>query len=206
MQALLATESITTNYIRDPSGEVLGYSRGNLNRFFVRDLTGTVIDITNNGGNRMDWFNYSPYGELIGSGGADEFVPFRFAQGYLDEETGLQKHGVRYYGMGIARWTQLDPVFGQITDPVTLNRYQYANCDPANNVDPTGRSVSGCVSDLASVVAGYVDFAAGLTVALVGPVTGPATPVTVGAGLAVMSFGLASMYYSMRAAEQSCPG
>jgi len=138
---MLATDTVTTNYIRDPSGEVLGYSRGNLNRFFVRDLTGTVIDITNNGGNRMSWYDYSPYGELLGAGDGTEFLPFRFAQGYLDEETGLQKHGVRYYGMGIARWTQLDPVFGQITDPITLNRYQYANCDPSNNADPSGRSI-----------------------------------------------------------------
>ena len=37
------------------------------------------------------------------------------------------------------RWTQLDPVAGQLSNPLTLNAYQYASCDPVNVVDPSGR-------------------------------------------------------------------
>lgn len=43
-----------------------------------------------------------------------------------------------------ARFTQQDTWAGIDRQPITLNKYLYANSDPANNTDPTGRfSISG---------------------------------------------------------------
>lgn len=144
---------------------MIGYFQDNggtfRNRYFVRDLAGTVIDLVDAGGGRAVWFTYSSYGERISPDVPDEFVPFRFAQGYFDAETGLQKHGVRYYEQGVARFTQLDSVFGDSTDPITLNRYQYANCDPVNRTDPSGRSVRGCLE-------GFMAFQLGIRAILMG--------------------------------------
>jgi hypothetical protein len=42
---------------------------------------------------------------------------------------------------GVQRWTQLDLESGGLYDPLSLNRYLYMECDPANRIDPDGRSV-----------------------------------------------------------------
>ena len=36
----------------------------------------------------------------------------------------------------------IDPVMGKPAQPITLNRYLYANSDPVNLIDPTGRSAA----------------------------------------------------------------
>ena len=64
--------------------------------------------------------------------------PWRFAGGYFDSSTGLYKFGTRYYNPGFGRWSQQDPVRGQLNDPTSLNRYLYASDDPANFTDPSG--------------------------------------------------------------------
>jgi hypothetical protein len=47
--------------------------------------------------------------------------------------------GARYYDPTIARFTQQDPQSGNLSSPLTLNRYLYANDNPVNSCDPTGR-------------------------------------------------------------------
>lgn len=44
--------------------------------------------------------------------------PWRFAGGYFDKQTGLYKFGTRYYDPGLLRWTQTDPVKGQLSSPM----------------------------------------------------------------------------------------
>lgn len=69
--------------------------------------------------------------------------PWRFwgaYGGYTDAQSGLVKLGARYYFPALARWTQQDPKV-QPFDPVQANRYAYAGCNPANNVDPSGTNI-----------------------------------------------------------------
>jgi len=65
--------------------------------------------------------------------------PWRFAGGYFDSSTGLYKFGTRYYNPGFGRWSQQDPLRGQLNDPTSLNRYLYAGDDPVNFTDPSGK-------------------------------------------------------------------
>ena len=65
--------------------------------------------------------------------------PWRYASGYLDSSTGLYKFGARYDDPTIGRWTQQDPLAGRLSDPTSLNRYGYAEDDPVNLVDPSGK-------------------------------------------------------------------
>lgn len=148
----------TTEYIRDNEGQVLGFEQGATRRFYVKDALGSVIDVL--GGNDViNSYTYEPYGEIWWQQDNSVANPWRFAQGYFDTETGLYKMGVRYYDENMGRFTQLDPVFGKPTDPLTLNRYQYAGCDPVNNVDPTGRSHGGM--HYADATYDTLEFAAG---------------------------------------------
>jgi RHS repeat-associated protein len=83
-------------------------------------------------------YQYDPYGNLTSSTGSVT-NPWRFAGGYFDSGTGHYKFGTRYYNPGFGRWSQQDPVRGQLNDPTSLNRYLYAGDDPVNLTDPSGR-------------------------------------------------------------------
>jgi len=109
---------------------------------YITDALGSVVALTNESGSVAARYDYAPYGELIDSSGTVD-NPWRFASGYFDEETDLYKFGTRYYDPSLGRWTQQDPVKGNLPSPMSLNLYLYVQCDPINSVDPTGRSCSG---------------------------------------------------------------
>jgi RHS repeat-associated protein len=50
-----------------------------------------------------------------------------------------QTYSARYYNPNTGRFMSRDPEDGDETDPKTLHKYVYANGDPVNAVDPTGR-------------------------------------------------------------------
>lgn len=47
----------------------------------------------------------------------------------------------RHYSPATGRFMSRDPEDGVLTDPATLHKYAYANGNPVNGIDPTGRSV-----------------------------------------------------------------
>jgi RHS repeat-associated protein len=61
-------------------------------------------------------------------------VPFGFAGGMYDEDTGLVRFGAREYDPSTGRWLSKDSArFGG-----GWNFYEYANSDPVNWLDPSG--------------------------------------------------------------------
>jgi RHS repeat-associated protein len=105
---------------------------------YLFDELSSVVGLTDSNGTLVSTYQYDPYGNLTSSTGSVA-NPWRFAGGYLDSSTGLYKFGTRYYNPGFGRWSQQDPVRGQLNDPTSLNRYLYADDDPANVTDPSGR-------------------------------------------------------------------
>jgi len=79
---------------------------------------------------------YSAFGipTVIGLGSIDD-IPFGFAGGHYDADTGLVRFGARDYDPMIGRWVSKDPslFFGGI------NFYVYSHNDPVNYVDPDGK-------------------------------------------------------------------
>nr|KEO86728.1 hypothetical protein DA06_24785 [Georgenia sp. SUBG003]KEP23591.1 hypothetical protein DA06_06865 [Georgenia sp. SUBG003] len=57
---------------------------------------------------------------------------------YTDPASGLVDMGFRQYDLTTGRFTARDNVVGNLSDPITLNRYTYANADPLNVFDPDG--------------------------------------------------------------------
>lgn len=86
---------------------------------------------------------YSAFGEATVSAVAPasaDFIPFGFAGGLYDADTGLVRFGARDYDPKIGRWLSRDPILfrgGQ------GNLYAYVNSDPINRSDPSGLIV-GC--------------------------------------------------------------
>jgi RHS repeat-associated protein len=63
-------------------------------------------------------------------------IPFGFAGGLSDKDTGLVRFGARDYDPSTGRWTTKDPVRLR----GGFNLYRYAVSDPVNRQDPSGRS------------------------------------------------------------------
>lgn len=80
--------------------------------------------------------DYDASGELIIKAPRDR-DPFGFTGG-LDAGNGLWKLGARYYDSSKSSFIQQDRYMGDLSDPLSLNRYVYCNLDPVNFVDPTG--------------------------------------------------------------------
>jgi RHS repeat-associated protein len=77
---------------------------------------------------------YTAFGESTINGIAD-FLPFGFAGGMFDIDTGLVRFGARDYDPVVGRWTTKDPtLFGG----KQANLYVYVGNDPVNKSDPGG--------------------------------------------------------------------
>ncbi len=68
-----------------------------------------------------------------------KYNPYRYAHYYWDRKTQFYYLQARYYNPRIARFLSLDEWRGDLTNPLSLNRYVYAYNNPVNFVDPTGK-------------------------------------------------------------------
>jgi RHS repeat-associated protein len=78
---------------------------------------------------------YDAFGTVVGDSDAGFLVPFGFAGGLHDRDTGLVRFGYRDYDPEVGRWTAKDPIgfAGGDTD-----LYGYVLNDPVNWVDTSG--------------------------------------------------------------------
>lgn len=80
--------------------------------------------------------DYSAFGIATAIGTTDlAWIPFGFAGGLYDKETGLVRFGARDYDPTVGRWVSKDPIrFGG----GQANLYAYVGNDPINSHDPLG--------------------------------------------------------------------
>jgi RHS repeat-associated protein len=81
--------------------------------------------------------DYSSFGVHTMLEGAADWIPFGFAGGMYDADTGLVRFGARDYEPTLGRWVSKDPSQFGGDGP---NLYEYALSDPANYADHTGRT------------------------------------------------------------------
>jgi RHS repeat-associated protein len=77
---------------------------------------------------------YSSFGEVAGTG--LDWMPFGFAGGIYDADSGLVRFGARDYDPMVGRWTSKDPV--RFSGDGS-NLFVYVDGDPINHTDPSGR-------------------------------------------------------------------
>ena len=99
-----------------------------------------VVDVSS--GNLIETINFDEFGNetdaLAGTLPTGYVrIPFGFAGGLYDPDTGLVRFGARDYDASVGRWTSKDPLtFGGGQG----NLYVYVGNDPINRTDPSGRS------------------------------------------------------------------
>ena len=105
--------------------------------YYTYDPRGSVTGVTGSDGYIWQSYRYNAYGDItfgkpqynnVYSYNAESFNPNIDAQ-YLRS---------RYYSVKTAGFISEDSYLGNITDPLTLNRYNYVKSSPLNYVDPSG--------------------------------------------------------------------
>ncbi|MBO9666020.1 MAG: RHS repeat-associated core domain-containing protein, partial [Bdellovibrio sp.] len=93
-------------------------------RLVVKQSDGTITQ-------RMDHDEFGRVTEDTNPG----YLPFGFAGGLYDNQTGLVRFGARDYDPEVGRWTSKDPILFGGGDE---NLFGYLSQDPANSIDPSG--------------------------------------------------------------------
>jgi RHS repeat-associated protein len=142
--------SVTTTSLIDAIGNRLGQGTGaGFGGYLIADLHGNIAGAVSAGGSPalLSAYRSDAYGETCGSWIADSGsinVPWRFGGRLLESISGtttdLYDFGARSYDSSLGAFTSFDSVAGSAGNPLTLNRYLYANANPATLVDPDGHA------------------------------------------------------------------
>lgn len=85
-----------------------------------------------------DTYDYDAFGNKINSTGSTP-NNYLYRGEQWDSDLGLYYLRARYYNPLTGRFMSRDPEDGKPIDPKSLHKYLYANGDPVNLKDPTGR-------------------------------------------------------------------
>lgn len=80
-------------------------------RYVAHDLLKSVSALFDSSGIRQAKFEYTPYGETLGSEGTETAtMPFLYSCEYHDEDLGLIYYNYRHYNPQAGRWISRDPI------------------------------------------------------------------------------------------------
>jgi len=103
--------------------------------FLLTDQVGTLRAVADTTGAIVKRIDYDSFGNIIADTNPSFSVPFGFAGGLHDRDTGLVRFGYRDYSPELGRFTAKDPIDFAGGD---ANLYAYTMSDPVNMVDPSG--------------------------------------------------------------------
>ncbi|OPY76597.1 MAG: tRNA nuclease WapA precursor [Syntrophorhabdus sp. PtaU1.Bin050] len=106
-----------------------------LTYYLTYDQIGSLRAVVDTSGNIVKRIDYDAYGSIINDTNPSLSVPFGFAGGLHDRDTGLVRFGARDYDPTLGRWTAKDPIDFAGAD---TNLYGYVANDPVGGVDPEG--------------------------------------------------------------------
>ncbi|WP_419810190.1 RHS repeat-associated core domain-containing protein [Bacterioplanoides sp.] len=150
------------------------FTQNNQRYYILTDQIGSPKLIADENGNTVKQLDYDSFGNLITDSNPDFAIPFGFAGGLLDNDTGLIRFGYRDYDPETGRWTARDPIGFAGGD---TNLYVYS--DPINGIDPEGLSTiahgARTGAQIGAVVGGPVGaVVGGVAGAVVGAIIGNA--------------------------------
>ena len=103
--------------------------------YYLSDIQGSTLMLTNASGNSAATYDYTDYGETRQTSGSTSlYNPFLYTGQEYDCETSLYHLRARHYSPGLGRFFSRDPI-GYAGGS---NMMGYCAGDPANHTDPTG--------------------------------------------------------------------
>jgi len=108
-------------------------------RFYQFDGQGSTRQLVTPAGAVSDAYTYDAFGVLLASTGTTPNA-YLYDGEQLDANVGFYYLRARYYNQANGRFLTTDPEEGSPFDPISLHRYLYANADPVNHADPSGRA------------------------------------------------------------------
>jgi len=117
--------------------DLISQTRAANDSYYLYDGLGSTRALSDSAGIVTDTYDYSSYGQLIASSGATE-SSYRYTGEQYDGNLNNYYLRARYYDQSVGRFTQQDTWMGRPNEPITLNKYLYANANPAMYTDPTG--------------------------------------------------------------------
>ena len=105
--------------------------------FYLTDALGNIRGLVDASGNVTDSYSYDAYGVLLWRTGNTKNC-YGYQSEEFDEMTGLIYLRARYYSPESGRFTSQDSYSGEIWNPITLNKYAYANNNPTKYKNKLG--------------------------------------------------------------------
>ena len=114
-------------------------SAGATANYYRTDVNESVLALTNPAGAVARSYDYSAFGDLLGSSGSTPPNPLTLL-GQQEQDPAAKTHNfnARSYDAGHGRFLSQDPVSGSLTDPQSLNPYGYGWNNPWASPDPSG--------------------------------------------------------------------
>jgi RHS repeat-associated protein len=135
--------------------ELLAQTRGGTTSYYLTDGQGSVRLLTSSSGAVTDRYTYDAFGNVQSSQGST-VNPYRYTGQQFDSLTGLYSLRARYYDPANGRFTSRDTAALDVSNPVELNRYSYAQENPVNLIDPSGHGDEEEEGGLYAVILGAV--------------------------------------------------
>jgi RHS repeat-associated protein len=131
-----ATTGNITDYLY--GDDLIKQTRAANDSYYLYDGLGSTRALTDATGSIINTYNYEAFGDVLNQTGTTQ-NNYLFTGEQYDAALDMTYLRARYYDHGSDRFTQQDTYPGIINDPVSLHKYLYANIDPVNNIDPTGK-------------------------------------------------------------------
>lgn len=131
----------------DGSGNTVGFNYNGTPYFYMKNLQGDIIGITDTSGNTVAKYAYDSWGKLISIKDSDDvdrtdditFIgyinPLRYRGYYYDTETGLYYLNARYYDPEVGRFISADETLDG-----GYNLFEYCENNPVKYHDKTGEN------------------------------------------------------------------
>ncbi|GEM_PF-1525877 len=117
---------------------LIAQDRGGSRAFYLVDALGSTRVITDATGTSIAGYTYDAFGRLIDQTGSFNTV-YLYAGEQFDRNLQAYYLRARSYDMSSGRFQTVDPFAGVLERPLSLHKYLYADGNPVDNRDPSGR-------------------------------------------------------------------